>query len=325
MGNETSKNIRLGLFVLAGTAFFIIAIYLIGNKQNLFGSTFRISANFHNVNGLTEGNNVRFGGINVGTIEKIEIVNDSSISVTMLIEDNAQKFIKKNALASVGTDGLMGNKLININSVNQPSECVEEGDKIYSLRPIETDEMLRTLNRTNEDVAVIVKNLKLITSRVNSPNSLWNILMDTVVSENLKQAIVAIRLTSRNSAIITGDLSQITHNIRSGKGTIGALLTDSTVAKKLQQTIINIEVISDSLAYITGDFKSISHKIKSGEGAVGTLLMDTTFVHNLNQSMENIKNGSKGLDENMEALKHSIFLRHYFKKKEKQEKKNKKS
>ena len=116
MAKETSKNIRLGIFVLAGTAFLIVALYFIGNKQNLFGSTFKISAQFNNVNGLMIGNNVRFSGIDVGTVESVEIINDSMVNVVMIIEKDVQKFIRKNAVASVGTDGLMGNKLVNINS-----------------------------------------------------------------------------------------------------------------------------------------------------------------------------------------------------------------
>lgn len=116
MANETSKNIRVGLFVMIGTAFLIFALYLIGAKQNLFGSTFRLKAQFKNVNGLMAGNNVRFTGIDVGTVESVDILNDTTVNVTMVIEDKVQEFIKKNATAAVGTDGLMGNKLININA-----------------------------------------------------------------------------------------------------------------------------------------------------------------------------------------------------------------
>jgi phospholipid/cholesterol/gamma-HCH transport system substrate-binding protein len=323
MAEDSSKNIRVGLFVIIGGILFIMAMYLIGAKQNLFGNIFKISANFHNVNGLMVGNNVRFGGINVGTIRDIELVNDSTITVVMMIEKNTQKFIKKNTLASVGTDGLMGNKLVNLSAVNENSPMIEEGDVINSLRPIETDEMIRTLNRTNEDVAVIVKNLKLITQKVNSPNTLWSILMDTVIAENVKNAIVNIKVTTNRTAVITGDLSEIVKNVKAGNGTVGALLTDTTIMKKINQTIVNIKLVSDTLAYISGDFSSVSKKIKNGEGAIGTILMDTSFVHNLNRSMLNIKNGSQGLDDNMEALKHSIFLKKYFKKKEKEAKKNK--
>ncbi|OFY85206.1 MAG: hypothetical protein A3F72_05355 [Bacteroidetes bacterium RIFCSPLOWO2_12_FULL_35_15] len=318
MAKEISRNIRLGALVIASMCLIIVALYLIGIKQNLFGSTFRITAKFHNVNGLMSGNNVRFSGINVGTVESVEIVDDSSVNVTMIIEENIRIFIKKNSLASVGTDGLMGNKLVNINSSKNHSQSVVDGDVLKTVSPIETEEMFRTLNATNDNLKYITGDLKNITNKINSPNTLWSLLMDTVVAENVKQAIVNIKLTGHRTAIITGDLSKIVQDIKSGKGTIGALLTDTIFSTKLNQTIVDIKVITDSMALVSGDLRSITQKIKNGEGAIGTLIMDTTFVNNLNKSMENIKNGTAGFDENMEALKHNLLLRKYFKKKEKE-------
>lgn len=311
---EKTKNIRVGIFVLIGTIFIISALYFIGEKQNLFSSKFRISANFENVNGLMPGNNVRFGGINVGTVESVGIINDSTINVVMVIKDKIKPFIKKNSLASIGTDGLMGNKLINIISVNEPAPIVSDGDVLPSKLPFETDEMIRTISRTNEDVSIISKNLKEITNRLNDDNNLWSILLDPSIAGNIKDAVVNIKLTSERSAVITGDLSRLITDVKSGKGVVGALITDTSLSRSIKQTIVNIKFTSDTLAYITGDLKSVSQRIKNGEGAIGTILMDTNFVHNLNKSMENIEKGTDGFNQNMEALKHSILLRKYFKK-----------
>jgi phospholipid/cholesterol/gamma-HCH transport system substrate-binding protein len=321
MAQETSKNIRVGAFVLVGTVLLIFSLYLIGAKQNLFGSTFELKSQFKNVNGLMPGNNVRFTGIDVGTVKSVEIINDSTVDVTMIIEDKVQAFIKKNSTAMVGTDGLMGNKLINILTSNEASESVEDGDFLASKSPLGTDDMMRTLNITNENVKDITVDLKNIVHRLNSPNTLWSILMDTIVAENVKQAIVNIKVTGERTAIITGDLSRIVKHIKNGKGSIGALIADTSFAVKLNQSIVNIKLITDSLALVTGDMHYITSKVKKGEGGIGTVLMDTTFVNNLNESMKNIKSGTENFDENMEALKHNILLRNYFKKKEKAAKK----
>ena len=324
MGKETTKNIRVGLLVLTGTAFLIVALYLIGNKKNLFGSTFHIYANFHDVNGLMPGNNVRLAGIDVGTVESVTIINDSTLNVGMVIEDKVQAFIKKSARASVGTDGLIGNKLVNINSVLDESPAVEDGDVLVALKPLGTDEMMRTLNITNNNVKDITEDLKNIAQKFNSPNSVWSILMDTVVAENVKEAIVSIKITGERTAMITGDLSKIMRDIKEGKGSFGALLTDTVFSSKLHQSVVSIKMITDSLALVSGDLHSISSQVKNGKGTIGALIMDTTLVTNLNKSMENAKNGTKGFDDNMEALKHNILLRKYFKKKEKEAKNGKK-
>lgn len=318
MATEVIRNLRLGIFVLVGTALLILSLYFIGNTKNLFGANFTISAEFKNVNGLMPGNNVRFAGIDVGTVASINIASDTSVKVVMIIEEKARKHIKKNALASIGTDGLMGNKLVNINNrLDVLAQSIEEGDVLQTLRPIETDEMLRTLNATNDNVQIISNNLKNITQKINNSNSLWSLLMDTVIAENLKSAVVSIKQSGQRTAIITGDLSALVSDAKGGKGTIGALLTDTALSGKLSQAVVSIQFVGKEMAIITGDLKNITEKINAGKGSVGTLLMDTTFVHNLNQSMAKIDAGSASFTEVMEGLKHSIFLRRYFKKQQK--------
>jgi phospholipid/cholesterol/gamma-HCH transport system substrate-binding protein len=322
---ETTRNIRVGVLVSVGTLLLIFALYTIGNKQNIFGSTFNISATFQNVNGLMTGNNVRFAGIDVGTVKSIEIINDSSVRVNMMIENRIQPFIKKNAIASVGTDGLMGNKLININAGgnNNNSESIEDKDVLRTQRPIETDEMLRTLNRTNDNVSNISENLKVITQKINSPNTIWSILMDTVVALNVKEAIVSLKTASNNASSMSNDLTYIIKDVKAGKGSLGSLLVDTLFSNKVNTTMSNFKLTGDTLNLIAGDLKYITQKIKKGEGAVGTILSDTAFTNNLNKSMINIKNGSQGFNDNMEALKHNFLLRNYFKKQEKEKGKKK--
>ncbi len=314
MVDKTRRNVSLGIFVILGTVFLIASMYLVGSKQNLFGSNFRISAQFQDVNGLMKGNNVRFSGIDIGTVESVEIFNDSLITVVMVIQKNIQPHIKKNSIASIGTDGLMGNKIININSARKPSKSVQDGDIIDTRQPLETDEMIRTLKTTNDNVKVITDDLKKITQKLNSSNSLWNLLNDSEMTNGIKSAVVSIKLAGNRTALLTGDLSSIIKDIKSGKGSIGSLLMDTSFSSKIDQTIVTVNAVSDKLAIITGDFQSISEKIKRGDGAIGTLLMDTSFVTNLNQSLYNIKDGTKGFNDNMEALKHSFPLKRYFKK-----------
>lgn len=317
MIKDLSRNVKLGVFVFAATAFFILVLYFIGTKRNLFNSTISISAKFYNADGLMSGNSVRFAGINIGTVESVDIINDSTVLVQMMIQSDVTKHIKKNSVASIGTDGLMGNKLVNIASVNEPSEPVEEYDELTSYRSVSTTDMMRTLNVTNENVKQITEDLKKISAKLNNSNSLWNFLSDTVLGENLKQAIVSIRITGDRTAYVAGDLENLMQGVKQGKGALGALLVDTSLSGKLQQAVVNIKMISNDLALVSGDLSHITKGVKKGDGAIGTLLLDTNFVHNMNKSMANINSGTQGFSENMEALKHSIFLRSYFKKKAK--------
>jgi len=323
MFKDLSRNVKLGVFVFTGTLFFIVLLYFIGSKRNLFSSTVKISAKFYNADGLMSGNSIRFAGINIGTVESVEIINDSTVLVQMVIQNKATQHIKKNSIASIGTDGLMGNKLVNISSVNKIAGKIEEGDELTTLKAVSASDMMRTLSITNENIKLITEDLKEISSKLNKSNSLWSFLSDTTITDDLRQTIVSIRLTGERTAYVAGDLTKLMADVKEGKGALGALLVDTSLSNNLHQSIVSIKMVSKDLAIISGDLSHITKGIKNGEGAVGTLLMDTTFVHNMNKSMENINTGSKGLSDNMEALKHSIFLRKYFKKQEKEKLKKK--
>ena len=167
------------------------------------------------------------------------------------------------------------------------------------------EDALRTLNMTNENILEITKHLRHVMEEFDQSNSLWAILNDSTLSEDVKSAVVSFKLTSENSAILTGDIASITGNLRRGQGTVGALHTDTLIFDQLSQTIVNIQAVSDTLAIMSGDFRNLTNDIRNGKGAVGTLISDTTFVHHLNQSMVNIDSASHNFNENMIALKSS--------------------
>lgn len=320
MEREGTRNIKLGIFVLAGTLLLILALYLIGSKRELFSSTFKVSARFYNVNGLMRGNNVRFSGIDVGTVEKVNIVDDSSVLVIMNIENKVKQYIKKNAIASIGTDGLMGNKIVNINSGSGPSEAAEEGTVLVTLRPIETDEALRTLNSTNDNLAIISEDLKKVTQKINNSKALWRLLSDTTNSDNLKQTMANLRTASGRSIEITNDVKDVMKKIQNGKGVVGGLLNDTVFSGQLKAVVSGLNSTSKQMEKLTVDLNTVITKVNKGNGAVNTVLSDTAFANNLNRSIKNIEKGSDNFNQNMEALKHNFFLRGYFKKQAKQSK-----
>ena len=191
---DTTKKIRLGIFISLGIAIFILGIYFIGEKQQLFRSTFRVSGVFKDVAGLQAGNNVRFSGINVGTVENISIVSDTSVKVEILIDESTRKFINKDAVASIGSEGLMGNKILIITPGTGEKMEIENNDTIETVQPINMDDIL-----------------------------------------------ISLKTTIDNTSNITNDLSKITSNIQSGKGTIGRLLMDQSWRQNFDSTFINLK------------------------------------------------------------------------------------
>jgi phospholipid/cholesterol/gamma-HCH transport system substrate-binding protein len=323
--NKTINNFKLGLFVFAGLTFLIFSLYMIGKNRNLFGSTFSISARFHNINGLMPGNNVRYSGIDVGTVDRIELVNDTAVLVTMLIDRSARGYIRKNSMASIGTDGLMGNKLISIKAMPGESSPALDGDEIQTRKPVETDEMLQTLNTTNENIAIISHNLREITGKLNSRNSLWNFLADTLIVVDLKRAVSSIRQAGANTVRFTENATELVHNLESGKGIANTLFTDTTMTRQLQGSLAEIQKATHDLSVTTAQLKETLAKTSQGEGTLGVLLSDTAAANNLRRTLRNVEQGTGRFNENMEAMKHNWLFRGYFKDQEKEAEKARKA
>ena len=321
MKNELTHNVKLGIFVIIGGILLIFGLYSIGKNKNMFGKTFSITSDFYDVNGLTVGNNVRYSGIDVGTVEKIQILNDSIVSITMLIDEKVKEYIRKNSIASIGTDGLMGNKIVNISPGTPDDRLVQDGDQILSLRTVNTEEMLRTLELTNGNVAMISSNLEEITYNINkSRGTLYKVLMDTMFAQNTEQTLKNIHQVSTNLVITSDQLSVLINDVQDGKGTLGILLRDSVLSNDLRFAVRKVKYGSEQFSKITNDASEILNQINSGKGLINGLLKDSVMAESLRSSLKNIDVASQKLDTSLEALKHSFLLRGYFKKLEKSKK-----
>ncbi len=317
MNKETSRNIRLGIFVIAGAALLIFGLYSIGKSKSMFGKTFILSCEFSDVNGLAVGNNVRYSGIEVGTVDNIEFVNDSSIRVDMLIDEKMRKYIRSNSIASIGTDGLMGNKLVNIAPGTPDAPLVENLSVVRSIKIVNTEEMLRTLDATNNNISIITNNLREITDNVNrSRGTLYTVLMDTVLARDVEHTLQNIQYVSRNLVETSKQLSDITKDAGSGKGVFGVMLNDTVLSNDLKTAIANVKTGSERFSKITDEVSVITEQINNGNGIVNGLLKDSLMAPDLKNALINIKAASQKLDEDLEGLKHSILLRSYFRKKE---------
>ena len=324
MMKKTSKEkLKLGLFVVIGLLLFVLAIYLIGANQNMFGKKVTISANFNNVNGLLLGNNVRYSGINVGNVKAIKMVNDSTINVTMNIEEKMLKHIKKDAIATIGTDGLVGNMIVNIIPGKGNVRIVASGDEIQSYTKIGTDDMLNTLSVTNENAALLTaKLLKVADALADSKGTFGMLIKDTIMSSNLKLTVNQLRITSTEASKAMKELNTIISSINFNESVAGTLLNDSIQATKVKHIITNLDESSKDIKTVITNLSETIANIKDGEGALNYLSNDAELVKNIEQTMKSINEGTAKFNENMEALKHNFLTRGYFKKLERQEKRD---
>lgn len=321
MEKTDTQKIRLGLFVIIGLTFFVLAIYFIGNKQQMFGKTEHLKAVFNNVGGLQLGNNVRFSGINVGTVRGIEIVNDSTISVNMQIDKAIFPHIKKDAVATIGSDGLVGSVIINIIPGKGNMPPVRPGDAIQSQNRVRTDDMLTTLNVTNQNAAQLTIDLLKITNEINQGKGTIGVLLrDTVMAKDLKATIHNLRVTSERTNQTMDNLNKQIAALDNKDNVIG-VLKDTVVGNKIRKIVTNLDASSQEINKVVSNLNATILNIKEGKGAINYLSNDPKLVKKIDSTMTNINEASKKLNENLEALKSNFLFRGYFKKQEKAKKK----
>ncbi len=327
MRKNTSKNVLLGIFVVIGIILFSLGVYFIGSKQNLFGESIRINSVFKNVSGLQLGNNVRFAGVNVGTVREITILNDTAININMVIEMKTAGLIKKSSLATIGSDGLVGSMIVNIlPGDNLESEVVKSGDTIESISKIATADMLTTLNTTNENAALLTADLLKITNAINNGEGLLGALLkDDELVTNIKLSISNLQRTSEAGAKSIDKLNNILAQVNFKESVAGLLLSDTISKGKIENIISNLEISSREIDSISTNLNEFSVNLRDGEGALNYIMQDTSFVNNLDSAIRNTEEGSEKFDEIMEAIKQSFLFRGYFRKQERREQRLNKS
>ena len=318
MEKTDNQKIRLGLFIIIGSILFFAAIYFIGNKQNLFGNTSNLKAVFANINGLQVGNNVRYAGIDIGTVKAIEMINDTTVTVEMLIDTKIMTHIKKNAIATINSDGLVGNMIVNIIPGKGVSQLVANGDTLKSYSRIGADAMLETLNVTNENAALLTADLLKITQEITKGNGTAGLLInDTIMAQDLKETIHYLKKTTKGTAESVANLNQIILSLNQKDNVIG-VINDKEVATKMKTIINNIEKSSVEIDKVVTNLNATVVNIKDGKGALNYLSNNPELVQKIDSTMNNINKASIKLNEDLEALKHNFLFRGYFKKQEKE-------
>lgn len=189
------------MFTIIGITMLLGTLFYIGKHSNMFSSVIRLQSVFANVNGLKEGSNVRLAGIVIGTVEKIQLISDSTVLVGIVVQDYVRSFIKKNASASIGSDGLMGERVFVIIPGSNNQAAISDGNMLASTQPISMDAILSSLKVSADHIQVITDQLAQITFKVNhSKGMLSKIIGDSsfannidVTMNNLKKSSVGLK------------------------------------------------------------------------------------------------------------------------------------
>jgi phospholipid/cholesterol/gamma-HCH transport system substrate-binding protein len=196
MNISAAQKIKTGLFVTISLLLLIFLVFLIGKQKNMFAETFAVYANFKNISGLKEGNYVRFAGINAGSVDNISIINDTTVKISLLLQKSIRPYIKTDATASIGSDGLMGDKLILIAHGSDSSALVKDGGQLRTADPVDIDKMIRNFTKIAENAEMLTSSLAGVVDKINSgKGSIGRLINDDKLAKNLEGTISSTQET----------------------------------------------------------------------------------------------------------------------------------
>lgn len=318
MASERGSTLKLGIFVLVGTAILVLGLYMLGSKRDMFSSTLEVTARFPEVSGLRTGNNVRYAGIDVGTVKRIIIINDTTVEVSMMVRTDAADHIRSNALARIASDGLMGNKIVNIEPGEGPGVPLTDGAEIRTAPALDTDAMLRSLGRSNENVEAITTDLRELARRLNSDQGLSALLSDSDLVKDVRSSVQEVRVAATNARILTERVNGVVRDLQNGKGALGALTADSVTEHQVRRLMANLQHVTDSLALVTDRIGRFSEGLGRKDGLAYAFTSDTMLAGDVKRVIADLDTSTTLLNEDLRALQRNWLFRKYFKEKKRE-------
>ncbi|RZK67291.1 MAG: MCE family protein [Pedobacter sp.] len=317
---DNRRKIVVGAFILIGLAIFILGVFTLGSQKKAFVKSFTVDVIFNDIQGLKTGNNVWFSGVKIGTIKKIQFYGNSQVQVLLNIEEEAHKYIHKDASASISSDGLIGNKIIVINGGTPKFPFVEDGDRLRVNTTLSTDDIMKTFQVNNKNLVDVTSDFKILAkSLVEGKGTVGALLTDQQIAEDFKAIVINLRNTTASANKMATELDAFTKTLNTKGGLADKLLTDTAVFAKLEASVSELQKTANAAALMTENLNKASAKFNQSDNAVGILLNDQKTGEQVKTIMQNMETSSKKLDENLEALQHNFLLRGFFKKKAKEE------
>lgn len=316
---EIEQSVKLGIFVLTGLVLFAAGVFLVGSENNVFNKTFTTNAIFKNVEGLKEGDNVWLSGVKIGTVKAVRIIKEGKVVVTLSLKEDQNRFIRKDATAFIGSDGLVGSKIVVIRP-GQSAVPIQDSDTIGALSPADTQDLINIARDVGDNTRSLTTDLRMLSQRIREGRGIVGELMvDGKFSDDLRASVRQMRETTEQTAKASQQLQSMMYKLNNGDGLVNRIATDTTLSRAFDQTLSNVRAVSQNAAQMSESLQDITRKLNDSDNAIGTLLADTVLADRVKETVENAASASEKLDENMTALQHNFLFRRYFRKKAKRE------
>lgn len=306
---NTKKALRLGIFVAAALILFVVAVYLIGSKGNLFSPTKDVFSSFKDIRGLVVGNNVRFAGINVGTVKNIRIISDTSVVVTMSIREDYSKYIYKNSKVQIGQEGLMGGKIVLISSGTPETGVIEDNDYLIVAEGLDIQGMIAQAQTMLREATQTVSNLNSVTDKINEGDG------DIARLLNGNDLTTQLGIATRKLNNSMSDVNEITKKVSNGQGDLGKLISDDAITDQLSGIMESLHATSVKANVVVEELQQTVHAINYGEGVLPRLLHDKELGLSVDTALTRVDQGVFEVTRAAETIADSWIFRLFSKKK----------
>ncbi|MBX3255818.1 MAG: MCE family protein [Chitinophagaceae bacterium] len=317
---KNRKAVITGIFAAIGIAIFITGIFTLGGQQKVFVRSVNVFAVFDDVSGLQQGNNIWFSGVKIGIVKKIEFYNNSQVKVTLHIEEKAREFIRADAKAKIGSDGLIGNKIIVIYGGSTGAPAIEGGENLAVEKTVGTDDMFATLQESNMNLIDITRNIKAVSKQLaDGQGTLAALLNERTLYNEMTSIMASLKRAVNNSEKLTAGIANYSARLQTPGTLASDLVSDTTIIPELKYTAQQLNIASSAIVALSDNIKDATFALSDSNNTVSVLLRDEKAAADLRAILTNLNTGSKKLDENLEALQHNFLLRGFFRKKAKRE------
>ncbi|PSL01434.1 MlaD family protein [Cecembia rubra] len=314
MRNDNKKSVIVGIFVLIGIIIFITGVLTLGGQQKKFVKSIQLTTVFDDVAGLQAGNNVWFSGVKIGTVRRINFFGDSQVEIVMNVEEKVREYIRKDSKATISSDGLIGNKIIVIYGGTTQAPPVENGDRLMSEMPLDTDKMMETLQENNKNLVTITENLKVLTSKIAQGEGIVGAVMtDSVLADNFKSILSNLEKASVNSNRMLVELNKFSSSLNKEGNLVHDLMNDKELYKNLQTSIQGLQATADNAKVLTENLNEVTYKLNDKSNALGMVLNDEEFASRLKHTLIYADSSTMNLNRGLEALEYTWPFRKGFK------------
>lgn len=259
-GQQAARQVRVGIVLIVALILLAFGIFQVGRLFDVFATRYPLITLLESSGGMIPGSPVTLAGQRVGQVESVEFIpvetrsQGVTVRVVISVNESVRSQIREDSRAMLQTQGLLGDRFINISPGSPAYPPLEPGDTVRSLPALDYESVLRMAATTMDHMQDVVVDLRTLTNRLaDGEGTLGALLTDDVLYERMTTA--------------TTELAGLLRSVNRSDGTMARVIRDPTLYENMNRTLARL----DSLGALAME----------GDGSLGRLMRDDSLYEGL--------------------------------------------